>query len=375
MNKKLKLVCSSIVASMLVFTNFATLTAKASVKDDNIKVKSVIEQYFTNELKTMSTHKPVDSGAIISNESLKQYNVVKTDLVASWYKEIDETLKDYELYLDYNSIDFNDTSCEVNLIKGTDLIFEKSSQITQQSRGEEHTLVLKKLNNKWTISQDMYLEEGESDSSSNLLLKKEKYNLLNEEEYNRNLAEEVKELKHKKDNVKTEAEKLKNEKQKYISQRPSASILSYSGYNGNAARDYAYTYYKNYNPSYTDYSKQGGDCTNFVSQCLKAGGLPTDGTWFKDSNAWIRVIELRNWLVNKGYATEYSWQSNCKVGDVVQLQNSSKGIYTHSLLISYIDGYGQVYLAAHTNEAWNKAVYNYYPSSSWSAIRYLKITT
>lgn len=45
-------------------------------------------------------------------------------------------------------------------------------------------------------------------------------------------------------------------------------------YNRNAAVAYAQQYALNYNPQYPDYSSGGGDCMNFVSQCLLAGGLP-----------------------------------------------------------------------------------------------------
>lgn len=60
----------------------------------------------------------------------------------------------------------------------------------------------------------------------------------------------------------------------------------YSGYDGIDAKNYAYLYYEDYNTA--EYSKYpNADCTNFVSQCLKAGGLPTDGTWYKDRNAKV----------------------------------------------------------------------------------------
>ena len=43
-------------------------------------------------------------------------------------------------------------------------------------------------------------------------------------------------------------------------------------YDANKAIRYAQTYCKSYNPNYIDYRSQG-DCANFVSQCLIAGGL------------------------------------------------------------------------------------------------------
>ncbi|GAA0121602.1 hypothetical protein UT300018_09180 [Clostridium faecium] len=186
---------------MLVFSN--VITAKASIKDEDMKVKNVIEQYFTNEFKTMSSHIPIDSSTIISNESLKEFNILRTSLIAEWYREIDETLKDYELYLDYDSIEFNGTSCEVNVAKGSDLIFEKSPEITQMSRNENHTILLSN-NNEWKITKDIYTEEFESVPSFNSLVD-------SDELYNDELNKKVEILKEKKKNVKSEADKLKKE--------------------------------------------------------------------------------------------------------------------------------------------------------------------
>ncbi|HCO97000.1 MAG TPA: hypothetical protein DIU00_24185 [Phycisphaerales bacterium] len=57
-----------------------------------------------------------------------------------------------------------------------------------------------------------------------------------------------------------------------------------------------------WNTSYTQY--KCADCTNYVSQALGAlgaGGLPPDGTWYKDSFAWINTPGLWNWLWDKHY--------------------------------------------------------------------------
>jgi len=64
-----------------------------------------------------------------------------------------------------------------------------------------------------------------------------------------------------------------------------------------------------YNPRYRDYNDRGGDCTNFVSQCLgdqEGGCLPMDGNWFYDwkegagSQAWVRAETFGDWLVYSG---------------------------------------------------------------------------
>ncbi|MCL6634628.1 MAG: amidase domain-containing protein [Peptococcaceae bacterium] len=62
-----------------------------------------------------------------------------------------------------------------------------------------------------------------------------------------------------------------------------------------------------YNPRYRDLNDRGGDCTNFVSQCLaEGGGIPMDGIWFYDrgsasgSQAWVRAESFGDWLVYSG---------------------------------------------------------------------------
>ncbi|MDF9407992.1 amidase domain-containing protein [Pelotomaculum isophthalicicum JI] len=65
-----------------------------------------------------------------------------------------------------------------------------------------------------------------------------------------------------------------------------------------------------YNIRYRDYNDQGGDCTNFVSQCLgdqEGGRLPMDDNWFYNLNegagsqAWVRAETFGDWLVYSGW--------------------------------------------------------------------------
>jgi hypothetical protein len=64
----------------------------------------------------------------------------------------------------------------------------------------------------------------------------------------------------------------------------------YSSYNRDTAVGYAYTWWETYNSSsYPNLRYIGGDCANFVSQCLKAGGKSTD------SNLYV----IYNFTLNK----------------------------------------------------------------------------
>lgn len=92
--------------------------------------------------------------------------------------------------------------------------------------------------------------------------------------------------------------------------RLATPISNYDSYDRLAARDYAYDWWgpedSDYNPAYSNWNSRGGDCANFVSQCIKAGGVPTDSTWYKDSGPWISTSKLAKYMVNNGYATKES---------------------------------------------------------------------
>lgn len=45
-------------------------------------------------------------------------------------------------------------------------------------------------------------------------------------------------------------------------------------YNREKAVAYAHRWAYGFNPAYGNFTDMGGDCTNFLSQCLHAGGLP-----------------------------------------------------------------------------------------------------
>lgn len=97
-----------------------------------------------------------------------------------------------------------------------------------------------------------------------------------------------------------------------LSRAGATKISNYANYDRIAARDYAYEWWgpnaSDYNPAYSNWANSGGDCANFVSQCIAAGGVPTDKEWYKDSSAWISTSALSSYMVRKGYATKESYK-------------------------------------------------------------------
>lgn len=82
------------------------------------------------------------------------------------------------------------------------------------------------------------------------------------------------------------------------------------------ARDYARKYvcgrndcgHSCYNQDYRNFANGGGDCANFVSQCIRAGGIQTEpGVWAPYTTAWKmvnksgRIVGICEYMVNSGY--------------------------------------------------------------------------
>jgi len=71
-------------------------------------------------------------------------------------------------------------------------------------------------------------------------------------------------------------------------------------YDRDAARNYALQHYATgtYNSSFHDYNGEGGDCTNFASQVLAAGGMSQQGI--------VGYIDYANWYYHFDLPTQIS---------------------------------------------------------------------
>lgn len=157
-------------------------------------------------------------------------------------------------------------------------------------------------------------------------------------------------------------------------------------YSSTKAVKYARQYALGWNTVYPKYS---ADCTNFVSQCLRAGGIPMVGTktvkgtystttdWFCQyttynpdskldyddhavSTSWIRTTDFRTYMSGiasskKTYSTVSGLISACKAGDVIQLCHKSTGSPYHTIIVSEKSGNSASY-CGHSNAASNKDI-------------------
>lgn len=132
------------------------------------------------------------------------------------------------------------------------------------------------------------------------------------------------------------------------------------------------------NRRYYNFDKIGGDCTNFVSQCIYAGtgimNYTVNTGWYYRTSydrtaSWSSAKHLYEFIVhNKGtgpYAKEVS-RENAEPGDIVQLGNKENGYY-HSMLITSVKP--EILVTSHTYDVLNKSLSLY----SYEFVRYLHI--
>ena len=140
------------------------------------------------------------------------------------------------------------------------------------------------------------------------------------------------------------------------------------------------------NPAYYDFSRVGGDCTNFASQCLYAGApvmnyTPDIGWYYRSINdraaAWTGVEYFYRFLtenatlggINGGdgpFAKE-SPLADLRVGDFVQFGNVAGDFYHTPIVVGFSEN--TPLLAAHSNDVFGRSLYSY----SFSRLRCLHI--
>ena len=163
-------------------------------------------------------------------------------------------------------------------------------------------------------------------------------------------------------------------------------MLTQIPYNRERAVEYARKWALSRNPLFVDFTGGGGNCTNFVSQCILAGcGVmdftPTFGWYYRDINnrapAWSGVDELYGYLTGSGgfagqdmvgpFATEVTMRRQIEIGDVIQLADGAGDFY-HTLIISGF-AEGETLVCAHTNDALDRPLSSY----SFGSLRYIHI--
>jgi len=132
-------------------------------------------------------------------------------------------------------------------------------------------------------------------------------------------------------------------------------------YNRLAAVSYASYWVWGRNGYYTYLGDNGGDCTNFVSQCLAAGGWQNSGfydrtnsyNWFcywgwYMSYTWGGAPNFKQFLDNSGRATRVNAWQNLTGGDVIVMDENGNGTISHSVFVLGRNAQGTIMLGQHS---------------------------
>lgn len=132
-------------------------------------------------------------------------------------------------------------------------------------------------------------------------------------------------------------------------------------YDRRAAVRYAERWWDSHNPDYQHFEE---DCTNFISQCLRAGGSPlwgspqrTRGWWYTHNNwsySWSVANALRWYLSGsrKGLiAKEVSSADQLSPGDIICYDFQGDGSFDHNTIVVKKDTEGMPLVNAHTTNS------------------------
>lgn len=148
-------------------------------------------------------------------------------------------------------------------------------------------------------------------------------------------------------------------------------------------RDRAVRYARKYaltrNPLFYTFEGIGGNCTNFVSQCVLAGSCvmnfsPIYGWFYLSSNrrapAWTGVEFFYNFMTTNKDVGPYGKEvalAEAQVGDVIQLQNADDVFY-HTLIITEIND-GEILICANSIDSLDRPLSSY----DYKALRVIHI--
>lgn len=125
-------------------------------------------------------------------------------------------------------------------------------------------------------------------------------------------------------------------------------------YKRSEAVEYARTWSLYRNPKYKDYDPWGGDCTNYISQCVYAGKIPFDeqggdimGKWYwygeySRTPSWTSADAFSRYILNNNDENSMNYgiyavlaeYNELEIGDIVQLVY--EGVAYHTMIVTQV---------------------------------------
>lgn len=144
-------------------------------------------------------------------------------------------------------------------------------------------------------------------------------------------------------------------------------------YNRLKAVQYAERWWNSFNPTYPQFTD---DCTNFISQCLYAGGIPmwgkpnrTKGWWIEGKSnwsfSWTVAHAFMLMLKAASWTKEVKNPSQLMIGDIICYDFEGDGRFNHNTIVTGKDEYGYPLVNAHTTNS-RMRYWNYEDSTAYT---------
>lgn len=160
-----------------------------------------------------------------------------------------------------------------------------------------------------------------------------------------------------------------------LKQLPELNIRQNFAYDRTEAVRYAERWWNSHNPHFRIFDD---DCTNYISQCLFAGGAPMRGAPAREQGWWYRAD---NWSFSWAVAHSLRWYLSGSTqglkgrelgspeelirGDVICYDFEGDDRWDHNTIVVSHDLYGMPLVNAHTNNSRNR-YWSYEDSAAWT---------
>ncbi len=291
----------------------------------------------------------------VVNTMVAYQNMIRRDM------SIDLSYSEATVGVTYRSVDETDKGIDVYLVQNDYMNYNFIPDITSYTSDIEHHFTLREIEGNYYI-----VEHSEITGVYTLIVETFDRFLLDKRMTLANLTpaqivDSLSELNLQLvDNVKNELIPVVEERNAYNASPDSfvTSIVADNPYNADEAIEYSYQWVDKYgykrNPQFTAYDVYGGNCNNFTSQCLLAGGVPMDlrgkqWKWYGEdiNNTGGRYGRSSSWAAceyfyeycaeNTGYGLVTDVSGNLysgRPGDIIQYL--SDGIAVHSVIITKV---------------------------------------
>ena len=300
---------------------------------DNIpqEVLDVVINYMDDYFESLSTLQLQDTSSYFLDpiEGEVSNNAIKLVVETRKLYDFDFTTSDAYYVLNVNTFYESDNTYHIEFLEDDSFDFKFLPDITSQCYDIENTIDIKKVGNEYKISHydkvqgyySMFSDNRNEDLNSI-------YNF-----YFKRLTSTIEDENYKKQ---------------------LASQTSYTGnygsikYNRDSASKYAEEYCHTRNDKYHDFTDEGGNCQNFASQALVAGGMSQDSSgdnqWYFESYSdytpsWVHVSSFSDYSKNNEGSGLVS-DNNANIyyaepGDLIQVGISS---VSHTTVVSKVVG-------------------------------------